>query len=195
MDLTRRGFTKLCSTGLIVFASGLTVFITGCGVFSDIQTWVPVGLAALQGILTALGPLVSPGAAQIVSLIKIGFADLVATVNAYTSDTNPADKATLVAKIRTILNDIVKGFQDLLVALNLANNPIEVVVVDLANVILSALAGFLSQLPVPAGGPVGVSLKKGGVPVGAKVYKHTSDFKRDFNAACVKDGHPELQLH
>ena len=195
--MTRRGFGKMTSLFLLGLTTTLNVFLAGCGVFSDILTWIPIGLTAIQGIVTVLGPLVSPGAAAIIALIKVAFSDLSATITQYQNDTNTADKATLLAKIRTILNDIVTNFQNFLDQLNIGSNPIEAIVIGLANVTLAAIAGFIGQLPVPAGGvTLTTSFRLSGksMTIVPKFYKRVGDFRKDYNAVCVADGYPQIQI-
>lgn len=194
MNITRRNFVK--SSSLLYLASlGSAAFITGCNVFDDILNWVPVGLTAIQGIVTLLGPLVPPGAITILNLVKAAFADLVAAVNDYKNDTNPADKATLLAKIRTLLNDIVNHFQDFLNALNLGNNPIVNIVIGLANIVISAIEGFMNQLPPPVSLVPTIHLGAQIVNITPKYYKHVGDFKKDYNAFATANGHSEIVIH
>jgi hypothetical protein len=198
MILSRRDLGKYTGSGLLWLAAGFSALtMQGCNVFDSIMTWIPIGLTALQGIVIVLGPLIGPGAAAIIVLIKAAFADLSAAVSEYNADTNPADKATLLAKIRTFLGDIVAHFKDFLNALNLANNPIVAIVVGLAGVIISALMGFLGQLPTTAGAKaVSGAFTLGGksYPVAPKFYKRVSDFKHDFNSVATTNGHPEISI-
>lgn len=194
---SRRQFSSTLLLALSALSAPFAM--SSCGVFDDILLWVPIGLTALQGIVIVLGPLIGPAASAIIILIKAAFADLSAAVTAYKNDTNPADKATLLAKIRTFLGDIVTHFQDFLAALNLGNNPIVAIVIGLANVILAAVMGFMGQLP--ATGTKTTTLATS-YHVGArqftvvpKFYKRVSDFKRDYNVAATAGGHPEISIH
>lgn len=197
--MTRRGFGKLTGTGLLALAIASTSsLLQGCSAFTNILNWIPVGINAVNSILVILGPLVPPGAVAIMVLVKAAFADLAATVTQYNNDSNPADKATLVAKIRTILADIVSNFQSFLNALNLGNNPIEGIVIGLAGVVLSAIEGFLGQLPAPTGATVvSTSYHLGArtIPITPKLYKNVNAFKSDFNSIAISSGHPEIVLH
>ncbi|SRR5258708_6598253 len=198
--MNRRNFVKGSYSGLLYLAIGGSAFtMTGCNVFDDILAWVPVGLTALEGITTVLGPLLGPGAAAVITIIKAGFADLSAAVSEYRSDTNPADKATLLARIRTFLSDIVNNFQSFLNALNLGNNPIINIVIGLVDVVLAAIEGFMGQLP-PA--PVGTKPVPKEFKLGTQVhvivpkfYKSVGDFKRDYNSIATTNGHPEVIIH
>lgn len=190
--LSRRRFA-----GTAIFASlaSLVPFaLMGCGVFSDILAWTSVASVAIDGIVTVLGPFMPPGGATVILAIKSFLADLAGAASEYESDTNPADKATLLAKIRTLLTDIAMNFQSFLAQINLGNNPIVAVVLGLAQVILAAIAGFLGQLPTPTTIPIKATV--GGKPLSVvpKYYKRVADFKKDYNAVCAANSHPEIEL-
>ena len=199
MNITRRSFGKLTSGSLLALATGTSITLTGCNVFSDILSWIPVGITAINGILTVLGTLVPPGALFIISQVKSGFADLAAAVREYQADTNPADKSTLLEKIRTLLLDIVTNFQGFLNQLNLGTNTIVNIVIGLAQVVLSALMGFLGQLPTaPATSKriAPVTFNVGGKQnvIVPHFYKTIQEFKSAYNSVATADGHPELNI-
>jgi len=195
--MNRRSFIKISSTGVLSFAIGSVATLDGCTVFDDILTWVPIGLTAIQGIVTVLGPLISPGALTILALIKAGFADLSAAVSEYNNDTNPADKANLLSKIRTILADIVSNFQAFLDALNLGDNPIINIVIGLANIVISAIEGFMNQLPSTKSTALTTRLSLGSksITVTPKFYKSVKDFKKDYNSFALANNHGEIIIH
>jgi hypothetical protein len=198
-SVNRRTFaSRIGSFALLAFAAGSSVVMVGCsGVFSQIMSWIPIGLSAIDSIVTLLGPLVPPGATAILVIVKAAFADLSAAITEYNNDTNPADKSSVLAKIKTLLKDIADNFQSFLNALNLGNNPIVAIVIGLANIILAAIAGFMGQLPASAGTKLTsptVHVGNQTQPVLPKVYKNVGDFKRDWNAVAVKYNHPEAEL-
>lgn len=199
MQISRRNFGKLWTSAALLMTAGVSPFLTGCGIFSDILAWTNVAGVAIDGIVTALGPFMPPGGGQVILLIKAFLTDLAGTVTEYENDTNPADKATLLAKIRTILSDIATNFQSFLAGINLGNNPIVAVVLGLAQVVLAAIAGFLGELPTPT--PPIVQLKIVTVTVSGKAlavtpkyYKHVQAFISDYNSVCVANGHTELEI-
>jgi len=173
--------------------------MTGCGIFSDISAWIPTAIIAVNGIVSLLGALVPSPAMAIVVLIDAALNSLKATIDQYNADTNPADKATLLAKIRTILVDISSNFQSFLNALNIGNNPIVTIVIGLANIILSAIAGFINALPAAGAGTkmASATLTLGGktMPVVPKLYKNVKDFQADYNEVCKINNHPEIEIH
>jgi hypothetical protein len=169
--------------------------MTGCGIFSDILAWTSVAGVALDGIVTVLGSFLPPGGAQIILAIKAFLSDLAGAVTEYQNDTNPADKATLLAKIRTLLSDIASNFQTFLSQLNLGNNPIVSIVLGLAQVILAAIMGFLGQLPA-TGRTLSATVTLGGksLSVTPKYYKNVQQFKSDYNAVCAANSHAEIEI-
>ena len=94
----------------------------------------------------------------------------------------------------------VTNFQSFLDQLHIGTNPIETIIIGLANIFLAAIAGFLGQLPAPAGGAktktLTTSFKLGGksMVIVPRYYKHASDFKSDWNRVCAADQHPEIEL-
>jgi hypothetical protein len=198
MKIGRRTFAKLSGTMLLALAAiGAPFTMFGCGVFSAIAAWIPVAGAAIDGIVTVLGTFMPPGAALIITAIKAALTSLAGAVNEYQGDTNPADKANALAKIRTFLTDIGNNFQSFLQQLNLGNNPILNIVIGLANVILAAIMGFLGQLPVSVGTrTLSSTYTVGGTshPVTAKYYRNVKDFRNDYNAVCMQNGHTEIEL-
>jgi len=194
MQISRRNCNKLWGSVALFLAAGISPFATGCGIFSDILAWTNIAGIAIDGIVNVLGPFMPPGGGQIIQLIKAFLTDLAGTVTEYENDTNPADKATLLAKIRTLLGDIATNFQSFLAQINLGANPIVNVVIGLAQVILAAIAGFLGQLPTPATIPLRFSVSGKPLVVAPVYYKRVSDFKAAYNAVCIADGHTELEL-
>jgi hypothetical protein len=196
--MDRRQFGKMTSGGLLALAVGGSVSLTGCNVFSDILNWIPTAVSAINGIVTVLGSFLPPGAGAIVTLIDAALASLSATITEYNNDANPADKATLLAKIRTILTDIGTNFQSFLSALNLGNNPIIAIVIGLAQVILGAIQGFLGQLPAGGSGTKilssAVTVGQRTMPVEAKYYKTVRAFKKDYNEVCILNHRPDIEL-
>ena len=191
--MNRRNFVqRMGSFALLSFAGSFSLALTGCNAFTDIEAWVPVGIAAVNSIVKLLGAFLPPGASAIITLVLAGLTDLAQAVRDYNADQNPADKATLLAKIRTLLTDIAKNFQDVLNAAA-GNNPIIGIVLALAQVFLSALAGFLGELPA-ASAPKMVRLGSQTLPVTPKRYKKPAGFVTDFNNVCVRLNHPEAEI-
>src|SRR5215469_9628341 len=114
--LSRRQFASRSILALAVI--GAPFSLSGCGIFSDILSWTSVASVALDGIVSVLGALLPPSGLAIVTLIKAALADLAGAITQYQADTNPADKATLLARIRTLLTAIAANFQSFLDQIN-----------------------------------------------------------------------------
>jgi len=196
MDFTRRDFTKgMGTTALFLLATGGTALtMTGCNVFTDIENWVPVGTAAFNSIVVLLetAGLINPAMAPVIAAIRLGFTEILADVKAYLAIQPPPVGA--LAKIQAVFGLIVSNFQDMLSQLQIATGPILTLVISLAQVILSTIAGFLGQLPVAA------SVLTGTLKVGKETVAYTAQkrsvrqFKKDWNSKVKAGNHPEMAL-
>jgi hypothetical protein len=196
--MNRRTWMLTTGAGAIAFAGGGLAGCTAASVFAQIEAWVPVGLSALSGILTVLTPVIGPiggSIGVIVGLIKASFADLMAAVSEY-QNAPAASKATLLDKIKLILQDLADNFNKFLADLNLNGNPILSLVVSLVQVILNVLAGFAGALP---GTPVAmkrqVRLRNGSTVTVTPAKMTLAQFKAQFNQLADAAGHPEIDLH
>lgn len=189
MIVGRRQFVgHLTRSAAAVALSSAVVSMSGCSVWTDILNWVPVGEAALNSILSILSAngitVAAPGLA-IIQTIEAGFTALVAAIKEYQS-TTPPPVGTL-AKIETILTDIADNFSTFLKSLNISGGLLGVIV-GLAQVVLSTIAGFMGQLPTPtpatAAHAAVRSLTVGSAQpvVVVPVHRTRRAFKKDFNA-------------
>jgi hypothetical protein len=195
MNMTRRDFGKSTGIGLLGLAVGGSLLTEGCGnIFSEILAWVPVGKAAFQGIINLLegAGLVNPAINALVTTILAGFDDLVADIKAYQAIQPPP--AGALAKIQEVFSLIVNNFQSLLS--QVAANPIATLIIGLAQIILSTIAGFMGQLPATA-----KTLQLTGTfRVGRETVSYTAkartrrQFKKDWNHVAEAGGHKEIDL-
>jgi len=194
LNPTRRSFIQMAGSGLIIVsASGFALTASGCPTIEqDVENWIPIGLDALNSIQTLLGPLVSPAIALIIAPIKTAFADLLAATEQYANDTNPADKATTLAKIQTYLNDITTNFQNLFNAL--PGGGIVALALSLASIVLSTIAGFLGEL-APSVSMQKQFMIKGNVMHITPVKRTKRKFKSDWNSLAKANNHPEIEMH
>jgi predicted PurR-regulated permease PerM len=195
--MNRRTWMLTTGAGAIAFAGGGLTGCTAASVFAQIQAWVPVGLSALQGILTVLAPVIGPiggSIGVIVGLIKASFADLMAAVSEY-QNAPAAQKATLLDKIKLILQDLSDNFNKFLADLNISGNPILSLVVSLVQVILNVLAGFAGALPgTPVAMRRSVRLRDGSTVTVTPKTMSLSAFKKAFNTIAEQGGHAEIDL-
>lgn len=193
--MNRREFAgHLATGGLAVAVLGGGLSLEGCSVWTEIEQWVPVGIAAFESVVVLVAPLAAPGINALAETVKAGFASLAAAVDSYIS-APAAQKATFLAKVQLIFEDISQNLQAFLNAVNVGtSNPIIKIVLGLVNIILSTIAGFVNRI-TPASSIKTTSLKMGGqVIVVTPKLRNKNQFKKDFNAECIADGHPEAQI-
>ena len=183
---------------LAVTVSG-PFLLTGCSastVFTDIEHWIPVGIAAVQGIVSLLNGagLITPPMQVLVAAILTGFDDLLADVKAYEA-LNPPPVGAL-AKIEEVFSLIVGNIQSLLAQVG-GNSPVIATIIGLAQVILSTIAGFLGELPVTTRSlRMSGTFQVGSQNVTFKAERRTiRKFKRDYNHVAEAGGHREIDLH
>ena len=206
MQLSRRGMLKVsASSVLLYFVASASSLLIGCSfssVFSAIQSWIPIGLNAFNSVLLILegagliNPVEGSAIAAFIAVIKAGFAQLSADVEAYQAITPPP--AGALAKIEAVMGVIVSNFQAFLTSIKVSDSTIINLVVGLVQIILSTIAGFQAALPSAASGKVSAMapVQFGGTVI-AVVPKRRSrkQFAKDFNAVCVQFNHPEAEIH
>lgn len=199
MNLNRRCFFKqLGFVSIFLVSMGPTALLTGCNALTDIANWVSVGLSAFQniiGLLEGTGVInVAAGGeiASIVGIIDTGFTDLRAAIQQYKS-TTPAPAGAL-AKVDAILSLVVTDFQSFMSSLNFNDPSVEKLVTSLAEILLSTLGGFESELPASAA-VAQTSFRVGSRELMVKPKHRTRhQFIRDWNHQVSSGGHPELKL-
>jgi hypothetical protein len=179
--MNRREFGKLAGTGALVLASGASVTMTGCNPITDLENWIPVALAALSGIVKILGV-----SNPIIALIQAAFAALLAALQNYKAGTGP------ISDVANAVSDVETSFQNFFASLNIPAallNTIEA----LGTVILSTLQGFANL--VLGTTTASMVYKLAGRTVAFTPQKRTiRRFKKDYNAAAVAGGHPEIEM-
>jgi hypothetical protein len=201
MNPTRRGFLKMTGAGgLILCTGGASMLLEGCPpastIFADIVAWIPTAKNAFKGILTILGPFL-PAGAQVLADAVFASLDTVAAAVAEYNAAPAAAKATALGKIRVVLQVVADNIQTFLNDFNLTGNPIIAVVIGLAEVILSTIAGFIGQLPI-AGHKVGLgrtSVTFSGVskPIVPKM-RTLKQFRNDYNAVTEANGQSQIDI-
>lgn len=195
--MNRRQFSaKAGKLLLLALGIGPAIALEGCNVVSDLIHYIPVIVGALNAIESILGVLIPAPAFAIIVGIKGALADIQAAAVEYQADMNPADKATLWHRILTFLHDVVDNFQQFLDALAAAG-PILGVIIGIVNVVLSTLAWFADQMPVPVtpmSFPVSLKADRQVIFI-TPVKRSIAQFKKDFNEVVIVNGHPEQRLN
>lgn len=190
--ITRRGFAALCARGMLAIALGISSMAGSCAsVFADILNYVGVGLKAFSVIVAMIGP-AAAAVAPWIALINAGFADLQATVTEY--DSAPAaNKATLLGKIRTIIQALIDNFSAFLAQVPLGGT-LEATIFGLVQLIVSTLGGYLAQLPGVAARRIMLRSRNNAAQTVQPAKRSIAEFRKEFNAQVVAGGYPSYQI-
>ena len=195
--MTRRMFNRM------LLLAGAGASLSGCNAEADLIDFIPYITEALGAITKILGSLMPPPAALIINTIEASLSLLGAALAEYKSDPNPADKATLLAKIETFLEDIGDNFQSFLDALGTAG-PIASVVLGIIQVVLSTIAWFAQEFgaTVSSAARPAIALARGRQLRATNQYlyiaptkRSVKEFKAAFNQVVYTNGHPEQYMY
>lgn len=192
MVITRRNFGQVVGAGALAGSLGITTMGLSCNsVFTDIENYVPIGLAAFQEIISLVAPVEAAALAPIIAIVKATFADLAAAVAQY-NNAPAADKATWLGKIKTAINAVIAELQQFWNDANLPDGGLASTIAGVLQIILSTLAAFLPLI----GGAVAVSAKKLAktLPVVPK-KRSQKQFKADINAVFLQYGYSGHQVY
>jgi hypothetical protein len=186
MATTRREFIGHLGLGAATVATlgTATLGMSGCNVWTDLESWIPVGISAVNGILSILemnGIVIAAPIQLIVNTIQAAFTALEAAVKEYQSTTPPP--VGVLQKIETIFQDIVSNFGTFLTQLGLSGGILSVIS-SLVQIILSTIAGFMNELPSASTRTLvaHATLKTGSATVPVLPHKRTRRaFKKSFN--------------
>jgi hypothetical protein len=187
--MNRRSFAKSLSTGFfLLLAFGSTVFLGGCNAVSDLENWIPVGLTALAAIVKLLGPLVPPQVAAAIAIVQAAFSAVLTAIKNYKAGTG------VLSDIANAIAAVESAFQSFFASLNVPQSLLDIIE-GLGEIIISTIQGFANEIgPAPVATAVAVSIG-GNKTFSVKPAKRSlKQFKHDWNAQCVKFGHPESQL-
>ena len=208
----RRGFIKFAAAGAGYVAMGGAGGLAlagagGCNVFDDILNWIPVADASIEAIVQllenagVLSPVAGAPINAALGLVDASVAQLKADVAAYKAITPPP--AGALAKIQAGLQIVATNFQAFLAALKISDSKLLQLVVGLAQIILSTIAGFegtLSQQPGAAApittARINRTYRVAGETVSVLVeHRSRRKFKKDWNSLAEKYGHSEIKMH
>jgi hypothetical protein len=152
MQMDRREFHKAIGTaGLVLAVGGTSIELGGCSVITDIESWIPIGLAALDSIEAELKANNVPIPAVLVTVendVKLALADLQAAAQEYDSTSPPPVGA--LQKLQAALKAVTDQFGNFLAQLQLPGGGLLNLILNLAGIVFSTIAGFINRLPVPA---------------------------------------------
>jgi hypothetical protein len=180
-SMNRRQFTgHLVAGSLGVALGGATISMSGCSAISDLESWVPVGLAAFDGVAAVVD--------SIFTNVATTVDDLWAAVNSaianYQHSTDPV--TTRLDKLIAALDALASGLTQALSALPVS---IPAGVLTAAKAILALTIATLKSIqarlePTPTPVPAKVKLAIGG----AAPAKSKRDYVKQVNAICAANG-------
>ncbi len=180
MQFTRRGFVGhlVGGAGTLVLAGGTMLTMTGCSALSELETWVPVGLAAFDGIASIVdGPI-----AAIATTVDGLWAAVSNAINLYQHSTDPQN--TRLDKIIAALDALNGGLAQVLAALPISL-PAGILAASKAGLalLIATLISIRNKLQ-PTQTTVLLMMAAGGtLPA-----KSTRDFRNRFNAIMAQNG-------
>jgi hypothetical protein len=199
-QIGRRGFIarlgKAAGAIYLLSVASVTMFATGCTVWDDIKSWIPIALEAIGSVVALIPGLsfLSP----IVTVITAGLDQILSDVNQYQNSAG----ATLVSKIQAGLSDVVANFQAFLQSINVTDPTLVTIVTGLSQIFLSTIAAFQQELtaagaPPPAAPATRTAMRIGRAGQQIQVVAHKRSkrqFISDWNSA-LTSAHKDLQIH
>jgi len=180
MQFTRRQFTgHLVTGGAALALGGASLSLEGCSAISDLETWVPVGLTAFDGIAAIVdGPFTS-----IAMTVDALWGAVQNAISLYQNSTDP--QVTRLDKLIAALDALAGGLTQALAALPIS---IPAAVLNAAKLglalLIATLKSIRNRLQPPAPAPVGL-YAGAGVTTPAKSKR---DFVNKFNAIMSANG-------
>jgi hypothetical protein len=176
--MNRRRFVGHLGTGAAALAlAGTTVTLEGCSALDELNTWVPVGLAAFDGVASIVdGPLT-----LIATTVDALWAAVSNAIGLYQHSTDPQN--TKLDKVIAALDALNGGLAQALAALPISI-PAGVLAASKAglSLLIATLISIRNRLQ-PTAPPVAMTAARGVAPA-----KNTKDFVKQFNAIMAANG-------
>lgn len=192
--MNRRQFGKTVGTGLLAVGIGeISMGFSCASVYTDIENYVPIGLAAFNSLITIVDPTLATTLAPIISIVKASFADLSAAIAEY-NNAPAANKATLLGKVTTAINAVIDNLNQFWNDANLPDSPLASTIIGVLQIVLSTLASFLPLI----GGTVQSKKKLAkSIPVVNRTKKQLAVkvVKSDINSVFVKYGYQSACIY
>ena len=191
---TRRDFAKVVGCGALGVGIGITTMGLSCeSIFADIESYVPIGLAAFNEILSLVDPTEAALLTPIINDVKAAFADLTAAITQY-ENAPASDKSTLLGKITTAINAVIDEINQFWNDLKLPDSGLASTIEGVLQIILSTLAAFL---PLIGGALLSKKKLAKTIPLIPLTKKQLgkNQVKASINACFVKWGHPDKQIY
>lgn len=111
--MNRRAFVGTLTASAAGLALASTATLSGCSALDDLETYVPIGLAAFDGIITLINPVAGSALDLAVKALDIAWTAVSTAIANYQHDTTDP-KNTLLEKIIAALNSLVPALDQFL---------------------------------------------------------------------------------
>lgn len=180
MTMNRRQFGgHLVAGGLGLALAGSTLMLEGCSALDELTTWVPVGLAAFDGIVSIVDSVFTAVGATVDAL----WAAAQNAISLYQHSTDP--QVTRLDKLIAALDALAGGLSQALAALPVSI-PAGVLAAAKAGLglLIATLKSIRNKLQPPTPAPAAVYV----AAIGVEPAKSTRDFRNKFNAIMASNG-------
>lgn len=196
--MNRREFGKMGLTATVLFSF---VNLTGCifgNVVSSITAYIGVGIAAIKSVVAILqgagivNTVEGIAISAVLTLIQSAWADVTAAIAEY--ENAPAtNKQTLLGKVSTALQSVADQIQKFWTDLSIPDSKLAALIQGLLGVVLSTIAGFLTQLPQPTpAARISVNWNKSINVIATK--RNEKQFRNDFNSLLHQGGYDKYAI-
>lgn len=209
MNTGRRGFIQtMASAWLMLTLAGSALWLQACSaadVITDIATYVPIGIAAVNSLLNLLGSFgvipvgAGTAASALLATITAAFNAVLATIKEYQA----TPTTTLLSKIQDLLQSISDNVSSFVAALKISDNKVVQLIGALLSLFLTTLAGFISALAAKMGATPAaaaaasrrkIMMQSGTAVVVEAKYRNAAEFKKQFNAKLVAAGKSQFEI-
>ena len=112
--MNRRTFVGTLSTGAAALAlAGASIEVGGCSALDDLESYVPIALAAFDGVVTLINPVAGSALEIAVKALDVLWTAVSTAIANYQHDTTDP-KATLLQKIIAALNSLAPALDQFL---------------------------------------------------------------------------------
>lgn len=191
MKVSRREFS-VSSFGMLLAAMAGSLWSVACASFDNIAKWVGVGIAGVSSVVSLLAGAgigtTSEGVAitLVLKLLKAGFADVQAAIAEY-ENAPAANKATAKGRISTALQALADQIQKFWNDLSIPDAKLGALIQGLLGIVLTAISGFMTQLPPPVTTATAVNLPRR-INVAPRKMSH-GEFRNEFNGLLNQAGY------
>ena len=174
--MNRRTFVGSLSTGAAAVAlGGASIELGGCSALDDLETYVPIALAAFDGVVALINPIAGSALQIAINALDVAWTAVSTAIANYQHDTTDP-KTTLLDRIIAALNSLVPALDTFLKTF-LGGLPagIQTAVEDGLNLLIATLTSIAARL---GGGPATLSAKAGAI----KPPQTKGQFIQSYNA-------------